>query len=83
MLGIYKQVKEECDRQDFKWGVRSQHPLVWMSILTEEIGEVSQEINNSGFDSDRLGDNYKTELVQCAAVIFQMIKDYESSRQTD
>lgn len=72
----YEKYNQECKRQDAKWGIRDQHPLVWMNILMEEIGEVSKEINESGFDTKKLNlENYETELVQCGAVITQMIKN--------
>ena len=71
-----KKIQAECDRQDRKFGVRSQHPLVWMSILSEEVGEVFKEINDADFDENKIKhEQYVTELVQCAAVICQAIKN--------
>ena len=75
-------ISDECQRQDELWGIRNQHPLVWMTILQEEIGEVANEICEGDFDVSKMNlVNYKTELVQCAAVIQQMIKNIEGYNQ--
>ena len=78
---IFNSFNDECNRQDEKWGVRNQHPAVWLSILTEEIGEVAKEINDGGFDTAKIDlEKYRAELIQCGAVITQMLKntkDYE------
>lgn len=73
-----KKIQEECDRQDQKWGVRNQHPLAWLAILMEEVGEVTQEVNDAHHEISRMNlENYRTELVQCGAVIQQMIKNIQ------
>lgn len=79
MNEIFQKIQAECDRQDRKFGVRSQHPLVWMSILSEEVGEVYKEINDADFNEDKIKhEQYVAELVQCAAVICQTIKNIEN-----
>lgn len=79
--GIFAKIEKETDRQDQKWGVRNSHPLAWLAILTEEVGEVAQEINDAGHNVDQLDlEKYETELVQCAAVIVQMIKNIKHYR---
>lgn len=76
MKEFFDKIQAECDKQDAKWGVRNQHPLVWLSILSEEVGEVSKEINEAGFNTDNLMlHHYEKELVQCGAVICQMLKN--------
>ena len=73
---IYEKIQAECDRQDEKWGVRNNHPLEWLTILYEETGEVAMEVNDAGHDVANLDiDKYETELVQCGAVITQMLKN--------
>jgi NTP pyrophosphatase (non-canonical NTP hydrolase) len=73
---IFEKFQKECDSQDKMWGIRDQDPLIWMAILTEEIGEVSKEINDSGWDVRGLDfEKYENELIQCGAVITQMIKN--------
>lgn len=75
-LDIFK----EIERQDKKWGAnRNNHPLVWHSILSEEVGELAKEINESGFNFNNLSKNYKTELVQIAAVCLQAILHYDNN----
>lgn len=75
---ISEEIRKECDRQDQKWGVRNQHPLAWLAILMEEVGEVTQEVNDAHHDIYRMNlENYRTELVQCGAVIQQMIKNIQ------
>lgn len=70
-------VLKECKRQDDKWGSnRTLHPLQWMAILTEEVGEVAKNINDGHQDPTQMDlINYKEELVQCAAVAIQALKN--------
>lgn len=76
--GINK-VLEEMNRQDKKFGAdRNLPPGDWISILTEEVGEVAKEWNDAGLDLTVLkpfSKNYETELVQVAAVALQAIKN--------
>ena len=77
-MKISAEIQKECDRQDQKWGVRNQHPLAWLAILMEEVGEVTQEVNDANHEISRMTlENYRTELVQCGAVIQQMIKNIQ------
>ena len=60
--------QERC-RQDSKWGVKDHNRFVWLTILTEEVGEVSKAaLENKGL-------LYGDELIQVAAVA---IAAYES-----
>lgn len=44
---IVQDIISEIERQDNKWGMdRDNHPLVWLSILQEEVGELAKEIND-------------------------------------
>lgn len=75
---IYEKIQAECDRQDEKWGIRNNHPLEWLTILYEETGEVAMEVNDAGHDVANLDmDKYETELIQCGAVITQMLKNID------
>ena len=83
MQEFFDKIQAECDRQNKKWGVRNQHPLVWLSILNEEIGEVGKEINEPGFSVDNLMLRaYENELVQCGAVICQMLKNVQHYKES-
>lgn len=73
-----KSIFEEIERQDEKFGKdRDMHPIVWGSILMEEVGEVSKEINDTGFQVENLTDNYRAELVQIVAVGIQAIRNFD------
>ena len=67
----YIDIVKERDRQDQKWGLQNHSPARWALILGEEIGEVSKALN----ENDAQG--YKTELVQCAAVLVAMLENFE------
>ena len=41
---ILTEIKMERRRQEAKWGTRSNHPGLWLIILTEEVGEVARAI---------------------------------------
>jgi hypothetical protein len=61
-------VHNEVSRQNKKWGdQRDKNPHTWMVVLMEEIGEVAKSCLEGNVDE------YIPELVQSAAVIFQMI----------
>lgn len=75
---IGQDIAAEILRQDQKFGAdNSAHPLVWQSILLEEIGEVAQEINDADFSPEELSGNYRTELIQVAAVAIQAVLNYD------
>lgn len=76
---IYK-VRYELQKQNDKWGPnRDKHPLAWNSILIEEVGEVSKEMNDNSF-SDTLPENYETELIQVAACAFRMFQQNQRNK---
>ena len=78
-------VLAERARQDEKWGEQNHDPLVWVPILTEEVGEVSKavlEVLNE-YDGEHIGMQiqrlraYRTEMVQVAAVALSAIEAYD------
>lgn len=73
-LCIFEEVNEERERQHDKWGEQNHDPITWCVILGEEVGEV----NKAAYEAVVLnwGDiaEYRKELVQTAAVCFQMIE---------
>lgn len=83
MQGFFDKIQAECDKQDAKWGAdRNLHPLEWVSILSEEVGEVSKEINDAGFRTEKIAlGNYEKELIQVAAVACQMIKNIKHYKE--
>lgn len=61
---ILSLVLAERNRQDEKWGEQNHVDDRWLSIFTEEFGEVAKAMNEE--------DDYETgvELIQCIAVLF-------------
>lgn len=35
-------IRIESDQQIEKWGIQDQHPFEWMTIITEEVGEMAK-----------------------------------------
>lgn len=72
-----RSVVAEMNRQDEKWGAdRDQHPFVWQTILSEEVGEFSQAILHDEFGGHKSG-TAREEMVQIAAVALQIIEYYD------
>jgi NTP pyrophosphatase (non-canonical NTP hydrolase) len=68
---ILEAVLSERERQDERWGDQTENSdLEWMSILTEEIGEVAKDVN-----AHRVAGMFE-ELIQCAAVLFAWSEAY-------
>lgn len=67
-MSIHDEVIDEMRRQNEKWGEQNHAPLMWLSILGEEYGEACKAVIESNIDE------YRKELVQVAAVVFQMIE---------
>ena len=67
-------IDKEMERQIEKWGEQNHHPLVYMNILMEEVGEVSQAILQTEFEEGKKNwHDVREELVQVAAVAMSMI----------
>nr|BDD44993.1 hypothetical protein 12 [Spirochaetaceae bacterium] len=78
---VYDEVKAERRRQDEKWGAdRTHHPLEWLAILGEEVGEVNQaalEAHFTGYDRTGSWGDYRKELIQVAAVAIAMVECHD------
>lgn len=60
---VYTAINYERDRQDAKWGSQRDLPgHLWMTILTEEVGEAAKEV------LERRHNHLRMELTQVAAV---------------
>ena len=70
MIDIFIDVANERQRQDEKWGREfpGRRDSFWYLILAEEVGEVAEAILKGQVD------DMKTELIQCAAVIFAWLE---------
>ena len=74
---ILQAIQDERDRQDIKWGKATERNLdkkTWLTILTEEVGEVAESI------LERDDANYPVELVQVAAVCVAALEDLEAQQ---
>ena len=75
----------ERRRQDEKWGTIEnfdERPLErWLAILSEEHGELAEEIVEFGYDGDtKHYDNMRAEAVQVAAVALAMVESIDRRR---
>lgn len=77
---VINDINCERDRQNYKWGEQHHDYNTWLTILVEEVGEVSQAIQANrrwGKDGDK--QNLYEELIQvsavAAAVAEQVLKD--------
>ncbi len=69
--GVLRQVKKRREKQNEKWG-QSSHPLpFWLTILVEEVGEVSEAILAGNTEE------VKDELLDVSAVAVAIIEDIQ------
>ena len=68
---IFEKIRAERQRQIDKWGDdRNLDPFVWIAILSEELGEASQEVLKHNSQ-----DKLEAEIVQIAAVAVAWLED--------
>ncbi|TWP23508.1 hypothetical protein ETU10_07230 [Apibacter muscae] len=77
MKNIFDEISQERNQQNKKWGEQNHNPIEWISILTEEVGEVAKEAVDAHFSQDfhiktSCLDKYRKELIQVAAVVVAM-----------
>lgn len=68
---VLLEVHAERVRQDEKWGEQNHDPALFLTILTEEVGEVARAI----LDKDTPG--YREELIQVAAVAVSIVEAFD------
>jgi NTP pyrophosphatase (non-canonical NTP hydrolase) len=61
-------VVNEMERQLIKWGVQSHDDPIWLTILTEETGEVAEAILDDVFHPGKTPCRTRDEVIQVAAV---------------
>ena len=76
MMKVLHEIRDERFDQDKKWGEQNHSPADWLMIIGEEIGEVNKAALEAKFGKETL-DNYRTELIQVAAVAVAMIECYD------
>ena len=71
-------ILQERSRQDIKWGYPQYNtPFEWMSILTEEVGELATAINDAHLGhtpNDKQLEHIKVEASHVSAVAMSMIE---------
>jgi NTP pyrophosphatase (non-canonical NTP hydrolase) len=71
----YRSIVDERDRQERKWGVQRHDMTVWLTVLSEEVGELAQAIlHYRELMTDQRHDAIRAEAVQVAAVAVAMIE---------
>ncbi|WP_061215745.1 MazG-like family protein [Leptospira santarosai] len=81
---IFKEISEEREKQDLKFGSQNHHPVEWCMILGEEVGEVQKAALESYFRYEGKNHDYseyRKELIQVAAVAISMIESYDRNRK--
>jgi NTP pyrophosphatase (non-canonical NTP hydrolase) len=70
-------VAQERIRQNVKWGDQKHAPAVWLSLLTEEVGELAKEVNEDLFGDKTAIERMRTEAIQTAAVAIAFIEQLD------
>lgn len=76
-----RDVYRERARQDAKWGEQNHDPLVYLVILMEEVGELSQAALHLRFGGSA-ADEIRKEAVQTAAVALALIECLDREKWT-
>ena len=79
-VSAYIDVLEEREKQDQKWGEQNHNDYIWLAILSEELGEVSQAILQTDFGGKHSGKT-KEELIQLAAVAIAWLECIERRKR--
>ena len=73
---VYNKIMDERERQNQKWGVQEHGAFVWLAILAEEVGELSEAALHDQFGGDHAG-TLEKELIQVAAVAWQWLESLQ------
>jgi len=72
-MRVMREIQEERQRQDEKWGEQNHDDTWWLAILMEEVGELAQAMLHSSFGGPHAGTE-RIELTQVAAVAVQWLE---------
>jgi NTP pyrophosphatase (non-canonical NTP hydrolase) len=75
---IYRDIDDERDRQDARFGRQVHSWPVWAAILAEESGEVAEACLQAHWQEPGGLEHLREELVQIAAVAVQMLEKLDS-----
>lgn len=76
---IYAEIQDEVNRAKTLHENKDYTPVDWLAVLIEEIGEIGREVNDMKESGEPLNPNYRTELIQVAAVAVRAVQDYDRS----
>lgn len=76
---VLREVGEERQAQDGKWGKQNHENFLWMTVLSEEVGEAAKAAMHDMFGGPDAG-NLRAELVQVAAVAVAWIECLDRER---
>lgn len=77
MTEVLDEVQVERNRQDEKWGVQDRSTVEWLTILTAEMGEVAEEVEQLHFFQKVDYSDYRDELIQVAAVAVAAVQNLD------
>ena len=72
---VLEMVSDERAKQNEKWGEQNHHPLTYLAILGEEVGEANQAAVQAHFEN-RAWTDYAEELIHVAAVAVAMVESF-------
>ena len=78
LQNLFEDITDEMERQDKKWGKQEHQMSIWMTILTEEHGEIAKAIcdlynSPNREEKKKHFQQVKLELVQTIAVGMQWL----------
>ena len=80
-LEKYSPILKEQERQVKKWGVQNHHPHKYLSILTEEVGEVAEAILKTEEEGQTMTwYDVMKELIEVQAVAQSMIESIKRNQ---
>lgn len=66
-------ILQERARQERKWGEQNNDPFVYLTVLSEEVGELAQAALHTRFGGDK-ADGLYTEAIHTAAVAMAIVE---------
>jgi NTP pyrophosphatase (non-canonical NTP hydrolase) len=72
---ISRQIRDERDRQDYKWGIQNHTATEWAMILLEEVGELAEAVLEEHFPLDR--EVWEAEDAFACSILLDMVDKVE------
>lgn len=72
---IFQEIKSENDRQITKWGPQDRNPWEWLAYLTEEVGELSEAIQQHEYRAGLIS-HIVNEAIQVATLASKIAEMY-------